>query len=104
MLIILYSSTVKRSFFYRFKIRDIETSTTLFEIAKPVAQQEEEEADAEAPARVPEAASEAGAEETEDEKEEEEDGEGEEAGGGDEVDSNAGRFVRYQFTSQVGHF
>ncbi len=64
-----------------------------------MAQQEEE--DAEAPARVPEAASEAGAEETEDEKEEEE---GEEEAGGDEVDSNAGRFVRYQFTSQVGHF
>ncbi len=64
-----------------------------------MAQEEEEEA----PARVPEAASEAGAEETEVEKDEEEEGEGEEAGG-DEVDSNAGRFVRYQFTSQVGHF
>ncbi|XP_040475770.1 protein unc-119 homolog B [Ursus maritimus] len=54
--------------FTRFKIRDLETGTVLFEIAKPcVSDQEEEE-------------------------EEEEENEG-----GD-VDISAGRFVRYQFT------
>ena len=51
----------------RFKIRDITSSTTLFEIAKPASNGEEED--------------------------NEEDGE--------EVDPNAGRFVRYQFTPQV---
>ena len=52
----------------RFKIRDITSSTTLFEIAKPASTGEDED--------------------------NEEDGE--------EVDPNAGRFVRYQFTPQVG--
>ena len=52
----------------RFKIRDITSSTTLFEIAKPANTGEDED--------------------------NEEDGE--------EVDPNAGRFVRYQFTPQVG--
>ena len=56
--------------FTRFKIRDLETGTTLFEIAKPVVGAgEEEEA---------------------------------EQGEGMEPDPNAGRFVRYQFTPQVG--
>ncbi|XP_058896577.1 protein unc-119 homolog B [Kogia breviceps] len=54
--------------FTRFKIRDLETGTVLFEIAKPCVSDQEEE-------------------------EEEE----EEAAGGD-VDVSAGRFVRYQFT------
>ncbi|TEA35905.1 protein unc-119 homolog B [Sagmatias obliquidens] len=54
--------------FTRFKIRDLETGTVLFEIAKPcVSDQEEEEEEAAA------------------------------AAGGD-VDVSAGRFVRYQFT------
>ena len=53
--------------FTRFKIRDITSSTTLFEIAKPASSGEEEDG--------------------------EEDGE--------DVDPNAGRFVRYQFTPQV---
>ncbi|XP_061025883.1 protein unc-119 homolog B [Eubalaena glacialis] len=56
--------------FTRFKIRDLETGTVLFEIAKPCVSDQEEE-----------------------EEEEEE----EEAAGGD-VDVSAGRFVRYQFT------
>ena len=56
--------------FTRFKIRDLETGTTLFEIAKPTAGAGEEE---------------------EAEREE-----------GMEPDPNAGRFVRYQFTPQVG--
>ncbi|XP_020863641.1 protein unc-119 homolog B [Phascolarctos cinereus] len=51
--------------FTRFKIRDLETGTVLFEIAKPSASDQEEE------------------------EEEEE---------GGEVDTSAGRFVRYQFT------
>ncbi|XP_007130039.2 protein unc-119 homolog B [Physeter macrocephalus] len=55
--------------FTRFKIRDLETGTVLFEIAKPCVSGQEEE-----------------------EEEEEE-----EAAGGD-VDVSAGRFVRYQFT------
>eukprot|EP00069_Balaena_mysticetus_P007872 bmy_05757T0 len=55
--------------FTRFKIRDLETGTVLFEIAKPCVSDQEEE-----------------------EEEEEE-----EAAGGD-VDVSAGRFVRYQFT------
>ena len=53
--------------FTRFKIRDITSATTLFEIAKPAAPAEEEEGEEE----------------------------------GEEVDPNAGRFVRYQFTPQV---
>jgi len=53
--------------FTRFKIRDIDTSTTLFEIAKPAGSSEDGE------------------------------GEGER---GEAVDPSAGRFVRYQFTSQ----
>ena len=53
--------------FTRFKIRDIESKTTLFEIAKP----------------PPGTAEEDGDEERED------------------LDPNAGRFVRYQFTPQV---
>ena len=56
--------------FTRFKIRDITSSTTLFEIAKPASSGEEEDG--------------------------EEDGE--------DVDPNAGRFVRYQFTPQVHIF
>lgn len=52
--------------FTRFKIRDITSSTTLFEIAKPPVVDQEEEGDDE----------------------------------GEEVDPNAGRFVRYQFTPQ----
>ena len=61
-------------FFSRFKIRDLESATTLFEIAKPAAGEAGEEA-----------------------------GEaGEEEGGEDgDQDPNAGRFVRYHFTSQV---
>ena len=53
--------------FTRFKIRDIDSKTTLFEIAKPPpgAQDDESEEDSE------------------------------------DVDPNAGRFVRYQFTPQV---
>ena len=53
--------------FTRFKIRDIDSKTTLFEIAKPPPGATDEET--------------------------EEDGE--------DVDPNAGRFVRYQFTPQV---
>ena len=53
--------------FTRFKIRDIDSKTTLFEIAKP----------------PPGASEEEGEEDVED------------------VDPNAGRFVRYQFTPQV---
>ena len=56
--------------FTRFKIRDITSSTTLFEIAKPATSGEDEDG--------------------------EEDGE--------DVDPNAGRFVRYQFTPQVDSF
>ncbi|XP_023349705.1 protein unc-119 homolog B [Eurytemora carolleeae] len=56
--------------FTRFKIRDIETGTTLFEIAKPVYGGGEDEEDGEGPGEDP------------------------------EQDPNAGRFVRYQFTSQ----
>ena len=56
--------------FTRFKIRDITSSTTLFEIAKPASSGEDEDG--------------------------EEDGE--------DVDPNAGRFVRYQFTPQVYSF
>ncbi|XP_065746513.1 protein unc-119 homolog B [Phocoena phocoena] len=57
--------------FTRFKIRDLETGTVLFEIAKPcVSDQEEEEEEVAAAAA---------------------------AAGGD-VDVSAGRFVRYQFT------
>ncbi|XP_028913301.1 protein unc-119 homolog B [Ornithorhynchus anatinus] len=52
--------------FTRFKIRDLETGTVLFEIAKPSASDQDEE------------------------EEDEEDG--------GEVDTSAGRFVRYQFT------
>ena len=58
---------------FRFKIRDIETGTTLFEIAKPVYSGGEDEED------------------------------GEEPGEDLEHDPNAGRFVRYQFTSQVSY-
>ena len=54
--------------FTRFKIRDITSSTTLFEIAKPASSSGEDE-------------------------------DGEEDG--EDVDPNAGRFVRYQFTPQV---
>ncbi|XP_004315367.1 protein unc-119 homolog B [Tursiops truncatus] len=55
--------------FTRFKIRDLETGTVLFEIAKPcVSDQEEEEEEAAA------------------------------AAAGGDVDVSAGRFVRYQFT------
>ena len=53
--------------FTRFKIRDVDTGTTLFEIAKPPGQEGTEDS-----------------EETE------------------TRDVNAGRFVRYQFTPQVG--
>ena len=56
--------------FTRFKIRDITSSTTLFEIAKPASSSGEDE-------------------------------DGEEDG--EDVDPNAGRFVRYQFTPQVHH-
>ncbi|XP_068419080.1 protein unc-119 homolog B [Eschrichtius robustus] len=56
--------------FTRFKIRDLETGTVLFEIAKPCVSDQEEE-----------------------EEEEEE-----EAAAGGDVDVSAGRFVRYQFT------
>ena len=49
--------------FTRFKIRDLHSNTTLFEIAKP-------------PGNI---------------------------NGDDEVDPNAGRFVRYQFTPEVFH-
>jgi len=52
--------------FTRFKIRDIDTSTTLFEIAKPVGYNEDNDEDDQREA----------------------------------VDPSAGRFVRYQFTSQ----
>ncbi|XP_064650491.1 protein unc-119 homolog B-like [Lineus longissimus] len=52
--------------FTRFKLRDMETGTVLFEVAKPASSEIEEEGDVD----------------TED------------------VDPNAGRFVRYQFTSQ----
>ncbi|XP_059974764.1 protein unc-119 homolog B [Mesoplodon densirostris] len=55
--------------FTRFKIRDLETGTVLFEIAKPCVSDQEEEEEEEAAA----------------------------AAGGD-VDVSAGRFVRYQFT------
>jgi hypothetical protein len=60
--------------FTRFKIRDMETGTVLFEIAKPPA-----------PSQDPE------------EGQDEEDVIDEDQ---EEVDPNAGRFVRYQFTSQ----
>ena len=53
--------------FTRFKIRDIDSKTTLFEIAKPPPGATEEEGEEE----------------------------------GEDVDPNAGRFVRYQFTPQV---
>ncbi len=76
----------------RFKIRDIETSTTLFEIAKPVGLPAE---DGEEGGQQLEAG---GQEEDEGEQRDEE-GEGERA---DEAETNAGRFVRYQFTPQVG--
>jgi len=52
--------------FTRFKIRDIDTSTTLFEIAKPMGVEQCEIRDGET----------------------------------EEIDPNAGRFVRYQFTPQ----
>ena len=48
--------------FTRFKIRDLDTKTTLFEIAKPAGTVNDEN---------------------------------------DDIDPNAGRFVRYQFTPQV---
>lgn len=48
--------------FTRFKIRDLDTKTTLFEIAKPAGTVNDES---------------------------------------DDIDPNAGRFVRYQFTPQV---
>ena len=60
--------------FTRFKIRDLDTQTTLFEIAKP--QKVEEEEESEAASDTDEEANEA-------------------------ADPNAGRFVRYQFTAQV---
>ena len=51
--------------FTRFKIRDLDTKTTLFEIAKPPGNARDD---------------------------------------GDDIDPNAGRFVRYQFTPQVNEF
>ncbi|XP_059977795.1 protein unc-119 homolog B [Lagenorhynchus albirostris] len=54
--------------FTRFKIRDLETGTVLFEIAKPCVSDQEEEEEEEA------------------------------AAAGGDVDVSAGRFVRYQFT------
>ena len=51
--------------FTRFKIRDLHSNTTLFEIAKPPGNTKSED---------------------------------------DEVDPNAGRFVRYQFTPEVRYF
>ena len=85
------------AFWFRFKIRDLESSTTLFEIAKPVGSLMED-CDGGGGGSV-EAESEAEQEEHEEEAEEEAEGE---AASPDEVDSNAGRFVRYQFTPQVG--
>ena len=61
--------TLSHTNLFRFKIRDIDTSTTLFEIAKPVGYNEDSEDDDQREA----------------------------------VDPSAGRFVRYQFTSQVSN-
>jgi protein unc-119 len=88
----IFSCFLILRFYVRFKIRDLETSTTLFEIAKPVGSIPE---DGEGGG---EAEPEAGEEEKEDTETEDE-----EAANTDEVDSNAGRFVRYQFTPQVSH-
>ena len=70
--------------FTRFKIRDVDSDVTLFEIAKPAANPEEERG-----------------ENIEEEAEEEGTNQNSELRENEQSELNAGRFVRYQFTPQV---
>lgn len=86
--------------FTRFKIRDIESSTTLFEIAKPMGSPaDDDDAEEDRHGRDSEAEQEEDGTEAEETEAEDEAAAGGGDGGG-EIDANAGRFVRYQFTSQ----
>merc|ERR1719410_1390619 len=73
--------------FTRFKIRDVDSNVTLFEIAKPVTSLEEEEASQDTGSE-PATNQRTGLSEVD------------QSENGRMVDLNAGRFVRYQFTPQ----